>query len=130
MLTLLRSTTEHEKYVFLPIWKYRRFTCNSAVSYNRWVTVKRNGPLHFIFSVMQHFIKIFKQRIVWELNTSAIIAIIKSSMKPRLGSTANAGMENERGEKEGIRKIKVAPWCIWQLLQLVKRHISGRSDIK
>ena len=32
---------EHEKHLFLSLWKYRRFTHDSVCPYSRWITVKR-----------------------------------------------------------------------------------------
>ena len=48
-------------------------------------------------------------------NTFAIIAVTtcKSSMKPWYSTTTNSILlKKERGHKEGIRKTKIAPWCI------------------
>ena len=46
MLALLHSMTErkeHEKYLFLPLWKYKRFTHDSVCPI--WLMSRMNGPL-------------------------------------------------------------------------------------
>jgi len=68
------------------------------------------------------------------LNTSAITAVIKSSMKPQSGATANfhlRGSEEMNGEQ---RRTKVSFGRTMvralELQQLAKKHMSGRSDFE
>ena len=68
------------------------------------------------------------------LNASAIAAVTKSSMKPRSNTTANChlhGSEERNGEQ---RRTKVSfgrtMMQALELQRLVKRHISGRSDVE
>jgi len=68
------------------------------------------------------------------LNTSAITVVTKVSMKPRSGATANRhlrGSEERNGEQ---RRTKVSfgrtMMRALKLQWLVKRHISGRSDVE
>ena len=68
------------------------------------------------------------------LNTSAITAVIKSSMKPRSGATTNRHLRGS-GERNGEqRRTKVSfgrtMMRALELQRLAKRHISGQSDIE
>ena len=68
------------------------------------------------------------------LNTSAITAVSKVSMKPRSVTTANRHLHGS-GERNGEqRRTKVSfgrtMMQALELQQLAKRHISGRSDVE
>ena len=79
------------------------------------------------------FYRTFKQKDSM-LNTSAITAITKSSMKPRSGTTANRHLGGSGKENGEYRRTKVSfgrtmMWA-FELQRLVKRHISGGSDVE
>jgi len=63
------------------------------------------------------------------LNTSAITAVTKSSMKPRSGATKNLNLSGngERNGRTKENKGKLGRTMIreLELQQLAKRHISG-----
>ena len=68
------------------------------------------------------------------LNTSAITAVTKVSIKPRNGATANrhlCGSQERNGEQ---RRTKISfGRTMMQALKLqwlAKRHISGRNDVE
>ena len=68
------------------------------------------------------------------LNTSAITAVTKSSMKPRSGATTNRHLRGS-GERNGEqRRTKVSfgrtMMRALELQRLAKRHILGRSDFE
>ena len=80
---------EHENYLFLSIYGN---TENPPVAARTPGSIshseKAKGRLCFAFSAVQHFAEGFKQKDS-VLNTSAITAVTKVSMKPRSGATAN-----------------------------------------
>jgi len=68
------------------------------------------------------------------LNTSAITAVTRSSMKPQSGATTNCHL-SDSGERNGEQKRTKASFGrimiqALELQQLGKRHISGRSDVE
>jgi len=68
------------------------------------------------------------------LNTFAITAVTKSSMKPQSGATANRHLRSS-GERNGEhRKTKVSFGRTMiralELQQLAKKYISGQSDVE
>ena len=68
------------------------------------------------------------------LNTSAITAVTKSSLKPRSGTTANRHLCSS-GEKNGEQrrtKVKLGRTMMreLELLRLAKKYISGRSNVE
>jgi len=85
MLAPFHSATdrgEHEKYLFLPLHgnteNPRVAACApELISHSE----KAKGRLRFVFSVVEHFAEGFKQKDS-VLNTSAITAVTKVSMKP------------------------------------------------
>ena len=79
------------------------------------------------------FTKCFKQKDSM-INTSVFTAVIKSSIKPRSGTTTNRHLCSS-GERYGEQKrTKVsfgrAMMQALELLWLAKRHFSGRSDVE
>jgi len=68
------------------------------------------------------------------LNTSAITAIVKASMKPSSGATANRHLcdSEERNGEQRRTKVSFGRTMMraLKLRQLAKRHISGRSDVE
>ena len=68
------------------------------------------------------------------LNTSAVTAVTKSSMKPRSSTTINRHLDNseERNGKQRRSKVNFGKTMMraLELQRLVKRHISGRSNVK
>ena len=65
------------------------------------------------------------------LNTSAITAVTKSSMKPRSGATANRHLRSSGEKNEEQRRTKVNFMMRGlELQRLANRHISGRSDVE
>ena len=68
------------------------------------------------------------------LNTSAITAVTKSSMKPRSGTTTNHHLRGsgERNGKQRRTKVSFGRTMIraLELQRLAKRHISGRSNVE
>ena len=68
------------------------------------------------------------------LNTSAITAVTKSSMKPRGSATTNRHIRGsgERNGQQRRTKVSLGRTMIralkWQWL--AKRHISGRSNVE
>jgi len=118
MFTPLHSVIdreEHEKYLILPLWT---------------INEKTKGWLRFVF---QHFTELFKQK-DRVINTSAITAVTKSSMKPWSGATANCHLHGS-GERNGEQRRTKVSFGITMMrtleqLQLVKRHIWGRSNIE
>jgi len=122
---------KHEKYLFLPLWKHGWFTRDSAYP-NNWVTVNRwMGVITLRF---QHFTERFKQKDS-VINTSAITAVTKSSMKPWRGTTVinhhlhGSGERNWEQRRAKVSFGKTMTWAM-ELLWLAKRHISGRSDVE
>ena len=79
-------------------WKYGKFTRDSVHPYNE---VK--GWLRFVFGVVNIFTEWFKQKNSM-INTSAIIAVIKSSMKPWCGATTNCHSVRGSGERNGEQR--------------------------
>jgi len=66
------------------------------------------------------------------LNTSAITAVTKVSMKLRSGATANRhlrGIQERNGEQRRT-KISRTMMRALKLQWLAKRHISGRSEVE
>jgi len=65
------------------------------------------------------------------LNTSAITAVTKSSMKPQSGATTNRHLSERNGEHRRT-KVSFGRTIIreLELQQLTKRYISGRSDVE
>jgi len=65
------------------------------------------------------------------LNTSAITAVIKSSMKPRSDATANChlGSSGERNGEQNRTKVSFGRTMMraLELQWLTKRHILGQS---
>ena len=68
------------------------------------------------------------------LNTFAITAVTKSSMKPQSGATANRHLRSSEERNGEQRRTKVSfgrtMMQALELLQLAKRHISGQSDVE
>ena len=68
------------------------------------------------------------------LNTSAITAVNKSSMKPQSGATTNRHLHGsgERNGEQRRTKVSFSRTMIqaFELQRLAKRHISGRSNVK
>jgi len=68
------------------------------------------------------------------LNTSAITAVTKSSMKLRSSTTANRHLRSSGKENGEQRRTKVnfsgTMMRAFELQRLAKRHISGRSSIE
>jgi len=82
------------------IWKYRKSTHDSMRPKDRLVTVKRQKGGYALCSVLSNN----KDSV---LNTSAITAITKSSMKSQSGATANRHLRSS-GERNGEqRRTKV-----------------------
>jgi len=95
--------------------------------------VKVKERLRFVFSFVYQFTERFKQK-DGVLNTSAITAVTKSSMKPQSGATTNRHLSGsgERNGEQRRTKVSFGGTMIraLELQQLAKRHISGRSDVK
>ena len=102
---------EHEKYLFLPLWKYRQFTHDSVRPLDRWVTVKKKiffKAIAFWFQwCLTNFRECFKQRIVWK----TLPQITKSSMKPWCDATANQHLCSSAERNGEQRQALVEPWC-------------------
>jgi len=67
------------------------------------------------------------------LNTSAITAVTKVSMKPQSGATANRHVRSqERNGEQRRTKISFGRTMLQalKLQRLAKRHILGRSDVE
>ena len=81
---------EHEKFLFLPLWKYRRFTHDSKRPYDQWVTVTYTVNMrmgHYtLFSVVSSILQnVFSRRIVCEPLLQSVRLLRKSFMKPWRG---------------------------------------------
>ena len=67
------------------------------------------------------------------LNTSAITAVTKSSMKPRSGATTNCHLCSSRERNQEQRRTKVSfgrtMMRALELQRLAKRHISGEATL-
>ena len=68
------------------------------------------------------------------LNTSAITAVTKISMKPRSGTTANHHLRGSQERNGEQRRTKInfgrTMMRVLKLQRLAKRHVSGRSDVE
>jgi len=68
------------------------------------------------------------------LNTSAITAVTKVSMKPQSNATTNCHLRGSEERNAEQRRTKVsfgrAMMRALKLQRLAKRHISGQSDIE
>jgi len=124
---------EHEKYLFLSLYGNTENLLVAActpgsISHSK----KVKGRLCFVFSVVQHFAG-FKQKNSM-LNTSAITAVIKVSMKPRSGATANHHLRGSQERNGEQRRTKVSfgrtMILALKLQRLAKRHISGWSNVE
>ena len=114
MFTLLLNVTdreEHEKYFFMPQWKYGRFTCDNMCHNDQWVVVKRRLDHYILFSVVSNTLQNLSSKDNMS-NTSAITAVIKYSMKPWHSATTNCHLCGYGERKEGTKKIKIALWCM------------------
>ena len=115
---------QHEKTLLATIRKYGRSMHDSAHPYNQWATVKRRrGWLRFVFSIVQHCTENLKQKDS-VINTSAITAVTKSSMKPQSGTTANHHLRGsgERNKEQRRTKVSFGRTMMWalELLRLQK----------
>ena len=134
MLALFHSAIdrgEHEKYLFLSLYGN---TENPLVAARPSIDQSQlKGKRAIMLCFQCCLIEGFKQKDS-VLNTSGINAVIKVSMKPRSGATANHHLHGSGERKGEQRRTKVSfgrtMMRALKLQQLAKRHISGRSDVE
>jgi len=137
MLALLHSTIdrgEHEKYLFLPLYGNTEnplvTVCTPKIDY----TVKRQKGDSTSLSVLSHNLENDFKPKDSVLNTSAITAVTKSSMKPRSGATTNRHLRGsgERNQEQRRAKVNFGRTMMQalELQRLAKRHNSGRSNVE
>ena len=120
---------EHDKYLFLSL---HRNTENPLVAARAPGSVshskKEKGRLRFVFSVVYHFAEGSKQKDS-VLNTFAITAVTKVSMKPRSSATANRHLRGSQERNGEQRRTKISfgrtMMRALKLQWLAKRLISG-----
>jgi len=116
-----------------PYMEIRKIHSWQHTPQDRSVTVKRRKGHYALFSVLSNILqKVLNKRIVCQ--TLLITAVIKVSMKPRSGATANHHLHGSGERKGEQRRTKVSfgrtMMRALKLQQLAKRHISGRSDVE
>ena len=114
------------KVFFLSLWKYGRFNCDSTaptIDESQW---KENGPLCFVFSGV-HFTE---QSIAWEaLLQSLQLLSLPWSHDVLLPHIVTLQLwRKKKTQRRNKRDKSNTMMHALQLLQLVKRHISGWSD--
>ena len=131
MLTPLHRVTDREKlekYLFLPLWKYWKFTHDRVCPYDRWVTVKRWTCHYALFSEVSKIYRTFLTKDS-ERNTSAITVVTKSSMKPWHGAIVNRHLRDYGERKRTQRRNKNHKGStMMHTLKLLWLQILGWSD--
>jgi len=123
-------------YLSCHCMEMQKFIRDCARPQNRLVTMKRWKGDYALLSELPNILRNVLSKMI-ELNTSAINAITKSSMKPWNGASyvpqiVTYAVVDKRNQEQRRTKVSVGRTMMraLELQRLAKRHISGWSNVE